>query len=1072
MNTWKRYSLALLLLISAIITAKAQYFGRNKVNYETFDFKVHQSEHFEIYNYLQNQENLTQFAEWAEQWYQMHQNVLKDTILSKNPLILYNNHADFQQTNAIFGQVGVGTGGVTEAFKNRVILPFAMSNQQTFHVLGHELVHAFQYNMVINGDSTNLNNIGNLPLWLVEGLAEYMSIGSVDAHTAMWMRDAVLHDKVPTIKDLENPNFFPYRYGQAFWAFLTGLYGDEVIEPFYKTVAKFGFEAACPIVLNMSQENLSELWVSTLKTRFASFLGDKKERFVGTKLLSSENAGRMNISPVLSPNGRYIIFLSEKDLFGIDLFLADATKGEIIRKVASTTRDGHLDDFDYIESAGTWSPDGERFAFVAFGKGRNILVIKEAQTGKTVDEIAVEGVRAFTNPAWSPDGKTIVFSGLEEGQVDLYSLNVRTKKVEQLTNDPYSEMHPHWSADGNKILFATDELSFERGRRDGKWSFNLAEFEITSRQTNHIQVFPDADNLNPMYDTDGNIWFLSNRDGFRNIYKYEPASGKVFQMTDMLTGVSGITHYAPAMSIDRRRNRIAYMYYAGNSYIIYRAKTEDFLNKEVDPNDVNFDAATLPRVNRQASNIVDAQLADLDQNTRNIASLTEQKYKPKFRLDYVGGSTGVGTNNAFGTQTGLVGGVDLLFGDILGNNQLFTSASLNGEITDFAGSVSYLFRKHRLNWGAIASHVPYRSFGYGGTQVEERTIGGVTGTVITDNYLIQRIFEERLGGQAIYPFSSTLRVEGQAFFTRYSSRVDQYSDVYTAIATNNGYYRGSYLGQERDKLDSEPGFNLWSLGTALVGDNSYFGLTAPLEGHRFRLGIDQYIGEYTFASPTADFRVYRFFKPIGFAFRAMHTGRYGEDADIFYPNYIGSPWFVRGYNYNRIEDFLLQNGLDRFASEGYSQETVQNILAQTGELSDQLIGSKLLVSNFEIRIPFTGPEQLALIKSGFLFSDLNFFVDGGIAFTNYDQFDGSILQRDFNGDPIPVTDPDVEGLITDPATGETLYRTLYPKIKPVFSAGVSLRVNLFGALILEPYYARPFLKGGKFVFGLNIIPGW
>ncbi len=178
----------LLIVLLSAGGLQAQYFGKNKANYEDFDFKVYQTPNFEIYNYLENEGRLKEYAEEAERWYDMHQRVLKDTIVARNPIILYNNHADFQQTNTISGNIGVGTGGVTEAFKNRVVLPFAMSKQQSHHVLGHELVHAFQYNMVIRGDSTSLRNLGNLPLWMVEGLAEYMSIGSVDAHTAMWMR--------------------------------------------------------------------------------------------------------------------------------------------------------------------------------------------------------------------------------------------------------------------------------------------------------------------------------------------------------------------------------------------------------------------------------------------------------------------------------------------------------------------------------------------------------------------------------------------------------------------------------------------------------------------------------------------------------------------------------------------------------------------------------------------------------------------------------------------------------------------------------------------------------------------
>ncbi len=1008
-----------------------QYFGRNKPNYTRFDFQVHQSNNFEIYHYLENREYLQQFADWAEQWYAMHQRILQDTIVQKNPLILYNNHADFQQTNTIFGSISVGTGGVTEAFKNRVIMPIAMSNQQTFHVLGHELVHAFQYNMVINGDSTNLNNIANLPLWLVEGLAEYMSIGGIDANTAMWMRDAVLHNDVPSIENLNNPRYFPYRYGHAFWVFLTGMYGDEVVRPFYIATAKYGFDNACVVVLGMTRQDLSRLWEGTIKSHFGKFVEvipdsktestnraanrvkGQKDRTYGTRLISQDNAGRMNISPVVSPNGRYVIFLSEKDIFGIDLFLADANTGDIIRKIASTAKDGHLDDFDFIESAGTWSPRSDQFAFVAFKKGKQVLVIKNAETGKTVEEISMKGVPAFTNPAWSPDGRKIAFTGLVQGQVDLYTYDLRTERVEQLTNDPYSEMHPHWSPDGTLIIFATDELSYEKGRKNGKFTFNLAELDMASLQSKHIDVFPGADNLNPMYDSEGNILFLSDRDGFRNIYKYDVATKKVFRRTDLFTGVSGITPYAPAMSIERRRDRVFFMHYLKNSYSIYRARPEDFIFEEEDPNVVDFTAATLPRVNPALRSVVDAQLSEADRIASEMLQtfLTPKPYRPKFKLDYLGGNTGVGIgNNAFGTTTGLLGGVDLLFSDILGNNQFFSTIAMNGEVTDIGGQLTYLNRKRRLNWGATLSHVPFRQVAGGYLGID--TIPG-SGGFIADRFIFQfnRIFEQRVGLFTQYPFSQILRVEGGASAFRYSNRIDVFNNYYDGF--------GRLVFQERERQGAAPPFALFTAQAALVGDNSFFGLTAPLRGHRFRLGADQYWGEFNFTSATADFRVYRFLKPIGLAFRVMHYGRYGEGGNRLFPFYVGSPWFMRGFNSNVTEELLVANG----------------------QSFDQLLGSKMAVGNFEIRIPFTGPKQLALIKSNFLFSDLNFFVDAGAAWFDFEQFN-------------PSAD---SGL---------------PEVKPVFSAGASLRINVFGAMVVEPYYAYPLLKNSRFVFGLNILPGW
>lgn len=1014
----KNFILTPVVLLLAITVASAQYFGRNKPNYEKFDFKIHQSEHFDIYHYLDNPEYLKELAAQCEHWHHLHQSILHDTIEQKNPMIFYNNHADFQQTNTIGGSIGVGTGGVTEAFKNRVIMPLAMSNQQTHHVLGHEMVHAFQYNMILNGDSTNLRSLRNLPLWMVEGMAEYMSIGGVDAHTAMWMRDAVLRDDIPTLDQLNNlGKYFPYRYGQVFWAFLTGLRGDEIIAPFFKATAMFGLDRASIMVLGMKKKDLSKLWVEAFRRHFGKDLGDKKERLVGKALITSENGGRLNIAPEISPNGQYLIFLSEKDLFSTDLFLADAKNGKIIRKVASASREGHIDDFNYIESSGTWSPNSKEFAFVGVSRGDNVLIIKEAATGKTVKEIRPKGLPAFSNPAWSPDKKSIVVTGLVNGQTDLYSIRVSSGKVTQLTDDRYAEIHPAWSVDGNFIFFSTDEQSMKNGRTNGKWTFNLAELDIVSGVKSQVNIFPGADNLNPEQDTEGNIIFLSNRDGYRNIYKYHPSTGEVFQITDLLTGVSGITHLAPAISLDRKRNRLVYTYFSGNRYQIYQTKLENMEAKSVDPEAVDFTAAELPKLNKKVQRVVDRQLASLDQlEAQPTPTLVQKDYRPQFQLDYVGGSAGAGIGNspAFGTTTGLAGGVDLLFSDILGNSQLFSSLSLNGEITDLGGTVAYINRNSRINWGGALSHTPFRSI-QGGYLGVDTLFFGDDAFRLADRYLfdVTRIFEDKATLFAQYPFSTTLRLEAGASFSRYSFRVDRLDNYYDAF--------GNLIAQDRQKLDNAPpAFNLGNVQLALVADNANFGLTAPLSGHRYRFGVEQFFGEFNYTAATADYRIYRYYKPVGLAFRAFHYGRYGGNSDGLFPLYAGSPWYLRGLNSAAAQDIFVQNGRS----------------------FNDLLGSKLLVTNFELRIPFSGPEQLALVKSKFLFSDLNFFVDGGVAFNTFNElFEDS---RDIR----------------------------FQRAKPIFTAGASVRVNLFGALVLEPYYAVPLVKETKGVFGLNIIPGW
>lgn len=1014
------------ILSLGVSNIQAQYFGRNKPNYENFDFKVYETPNFEIYHYLKDKNVLDRLANDAEHWYLMHQNVLRDTIKARNPLIFYNNHTDFQQTNTISGNIGVGTGGVTEAFKNRVIMPLAMSNQQTHHVLGHEMVHAFQYNMIIRGDSTNLQSLGNLPLWMVEGLAEYMSIGRVDPHTAMWMRDAVINDDIPSLKDLNNyGKYFPYRYGQVFWSFLTGLMGDEIIEPFFIGTARDGLERTSIRLLGMKQKDLSKLWKDAFKKHFSTYLSSDKSGVVGKAVITDENGGKLNISPEISPNGRYVIFLSEKDIFSTDLFLADVRSGKIIRKVASASRDGHIDDFSYIESSGTWSPNSREFAFVGISKGDNILIIKNVDSGKTVKEVRLKEVPAFSNPTWNPDGKSIVVSGLVDGQIDLYSYNLRTNKMTQLTNDKYSEMHPEWSADGQRLIFSTDALSQQRGRTNGRWNFNIAALDIASGETVNYDVFPGADNLNPVEDPDGNIVFLSNRDGFRNLYRLQPASGEVTQLTDLQTGVSGITHYAPAISIDRKRNRLLYTYFGDGSYKIYVARPEDLLDKKVDPQAVNMAPAELITLNKRAPLVVNKQLSQID-NIEDIpaSEFNQVPYKPKFKLDYIGGSAGVGvgTSNTFGTTTGAAGGIDALFSDILGNNQFFTSLSLNGEITDFGGVAAYINRNNRITFGGSLSHLPYRSFFLGRSGLDELELDGGDFPVIADTFFIRRLFEQKASAFASYPVSTTMRFEANASASRYSSRLDRYVNYYQPFQVSGGQFvRGNFIDQSREKVDSGNSFGLYTVGGAMVGDNASFGLTAPLSGHRYRLGADRFFGEFNFTGVTADYRQYKFLKPVSLAFRAMHYGRYGGNSEELFPLYLGSPWYLRGLN---------------------SQSAV-DIFNRNNRSFDELIGSKILVTNFEIRMPFTGPEQIALIKSGFLFSDLNLFVDAGVAWYEFDQFKDS--------DDLPGR---------------------FVNAKPIVTTGASLRVNLFGAMILEPYLARPLLKDSQWVFGLNFVPGW
>ena len=83
----------------------------------------------------------------AERWYARLTRALDHHLSGRQPLVLYASHPHFEQTNVVSSLMGEGTGGVTESLRRRIVLPAGASLAETDHVVGHELVHAFQYDI-------------------------------------------------------------------------------------------------------------------------------------------------------------------------------------------------------------------------------------------------------------------------------------------------------------------------------------------------------------------------------------------------------------------------------------------------------------------------------------------------------------------------------------------------------------------------------------------------------------------------------------------------------------------------------------------------------------------------------------------------------------------------------------------------------------------------------------------------------------------------------------------------------------------------------------------------------------
>jgi Tol biopolymer transport system component len=1029
------------LCFAFIYKSNAQYFGQNKARYKALKFKVAQSKNYELYHYFKNQDVAERILENSQIWHDKHKQIFGKSLTGKNPLIIYQNHPDFQETTAIDGAIGEGTGGVTEGLKNRVVMPIMYSHRQTDHVLGHELVHAFQYDMMRTGDSTQLENIQNLPLWMVEGLAEFMSIGRVDSHTAMWMRDAVQQNDIPNLKQIADmQKYFPYRWGQAFWAYISGTYGDAAIYPLFKQTAIYGVEQAIQIVLNTDHKKLFDDWRRVLVETYTPYKNSLIMEPVGSPVANQKNAGRMNIAPALSPNGKLLAYISEKNVISLDIYIADAETGKIFKKFNLEENRSHVDAINFLETAGSWSPGSDQLAYVIQSKGINkLMTINIASGKKTVH--TVPGLDAFASPAWSPNGSQIVVSGLAEGASDLYLYTLETSTVKNITADINSDMMPAWSPDGKYVYFVTDRTA--TAARLEMADFNIARIQVATGVVENLKLFPKADNLNPQVDASGqNIYFLSDADGFRNLYRYNIKDTKIEKLTNFYTGVSGVTMYSPAISVAQNADRIVYSLLKNDTYELFSATSVMFNSFAQNPADVTKRTAILPPVYPvEHANIIQANL-ESDKGISNDADakVTERDYKSKFMLDYIGTTgVGVGINQQYGA--GLQGAVQGIFSDVLGNHQLQAALALQGDFKDFGGQAMYLNQKKPFQWGFNLSHIPYTMSGQG-ESIEEVEVSDGKNTRKVQAYkqstVFQRQFNEVIDAFAFYPFNTHVRLEAGAGLNWVSfrnDRIDEFFDLTTEQP----------LGTKKEKLPADDRYNFQMIHAAWVGDNSSFGLTSPLNGYRYRAEVRQIFGVVNLTNYLADFRKYKYLRPISLGARFMFNARNGKDAETqaLQPLYVGFPGYVRGY-YGRSLDRQLSNGLD----------------------FNQLQGTRMAMANLELRLPFTGPPKLSAIKSKFLFTDLALFADVGGAWK------GNLLNKStVENKPATTTPGTGTTYLAGSSSGTITDRFRYD---PVASLGAALRLNLFGYLVLEPYYALPIHSGKihKGGFGLNLTPGW
>ncbi|GAC1485226.1 MAG: DPP IV N-terminal domain-containing protein [Gemmatimonadaceae bacterium] len=1029
-----------------------QYFGMNQVQYKHFTWRVIETEHWLVHYYPEERAGAMDAARIAERSYARLSKVLDHQFREKKPIILFSSRSEFGQNN-VTGDLGEGTGGVTEPLRHRMILPLTGDLGSFEHVLTHEMVHEFQFDIFARGKAgANLQTLNQIdpPLWFMEGMAEYLSSGPGHPLTASWIRDAAVNGNLPTIEQMtERPDkYFPYRYGESLWEYVGERWGDAAIGEILQNATTLGIARAFQRQLGLTLHELSDDWREAMNARYlpqAAIL-DRPRSFSQPLLTEKKSGGQIFLAPSLSTDGNRIAFLSngnEKrgELF-IDLWLADAHTGKRIKRLVESTTNPNFKELRLLYSQSSFSNDNRTLAFTAQREGKDVLYLMDVASASVKKRFDLPTVDAVWSPVWSPDDKQIAFSGTRGGITDLYVVDADGKNLRQLTDDKYGDMQPAWSPDGQRIAFASDrgpqtDLSILKFSR---WRISVMDLK-----TGTIQVLPGQDglNLNPQWSPDGReLAFISDRTGIPNVFLYDFATQEHYQITNVLGGVSAITEYSPAVSWARAADRMAFTYFEKGDYTVWTFDNPRGMKKTAfRPTGQNLalgtppiaaptapktglDSLTLrPRTgeptstyrasagSRQSSVLpVQEAVADLPPSIAALQSdplfglpdtsrFKEHPYRVSFHPDYIADPS-IGYTPNYGT---FAGGTAFVFSDLLGNHQLAVAGNVYGRLSDASAFVGYANLSHRLQYTIGVSQDP----------VYVPINGGILGNSIIQRYQTDylRYVVRNLFLTAQYPFNRFTRVETGA-------QLNSIARGFVSIFQDCNIAAG-YCTDIQFKNDTTlKTLNYVTPSTAFVSDNTLFGTTGPVMGRRMRFQASHSLGNVNFSDLLADYRRYDpiIFNTLTFATRFLSSVSIGPD-EGFFPKYIGRPDFVRGYdraNFNFYDCTSIIGG----------QATCNNA---------QLAGSRVAVANAELRFPIIRRFD---VGSSFGLPPLDglIFYDAGLAWSKG--------QTPHLGRQPAGNDPTINRY-------------------PLTSWGGGLRLNLFNLAILRWDYAVPLATGRK-----------
>ncbi len=894
--------LILALLCCSLSLSFAYSFGQNKVNSRDVNWSMIQTKHFDIYFPKGNDEFGKVASLMAEKSYYYLKNDLQFPATSRIPIVIYGSKTEFQTTNIIYSLLSEGVGGFTESLKNRIAIPFEGSYADLEQVLTHEMVHAYA-NDLEHGLSAAFMNLkqSTMPFWFTEGLPEFFAVGGKDNYNNMFMLDMVVNDNMSKLDYVDG--YLAYRLGESFLTYIAETYGREkVVDYFYALRAVNGQDEATKKIFGMDFKDLESRWRYYLKREYFPLINTHsipKEQYE-QRTKHMDDGSSLNFNPRFAPDGqRYVYFSNKGARYSVWMSglhgLSPATR---ILKGESSSK---FEEFYYFRSTLSWFPDSRHIALVGKTSDGERIYFYDVDAKKITRTISIPELTAIYEMDVSADGKQLAISAQRNMQSDIFSYDIETGKLTQITNDRYHDFQPRFSPDLSKIAFASERNPVPDSTRNGFFSAYVSNIYCYHADSKDIYqyTFDDFNTTSPVWDSTGTrLCFLSEKNKTSNYEVMDIVNHQRGELTKTLSGIqSGDISPDNKYMLFSAYFQGAWDIYFGNNPFdkpqmeacaepsLYTMQ-EDLFAK-IDLSELDYYAKSKPRKIQSAtpqrfsdgsnpffkgfeyvpddSTRVRRDYSWDDKPDSISVAPSIQKYKTHFSLDRFWGGM------AYSSSSGAVGSLELGLSDLMGNHAIGINLGITEILKDSNIYLSYLYLKKRADYG-IGVYNLYNDYVY------RFVMPG------PDDYYREREREQGIYLLYRYPFSKFARIDLENRIYRWEYYLDHW--IWT-VADTDGYWNNNIDNYQE---------MVYAPGVSLVYDNSLYGSTGPMAGWR---GV--YTVRKSFASNEMDYltnyidlRNYTFFSKRYCLASRLIAGISSGDSPQKFP--LGGVYGVRAYD--------------------------------------------------------------------------------------------------------------------------------------------------------------------------------